>query len=272
MPELKLPPVDKIAFEMYEAAARSRADEKKRGYLGMSEIGHPCERKLWFSFRGFTPKPMEGRSIMIFRFGDHVEADVIDWLRAAGYRIEGQQEPFLDHDRWFAGHCDGIIHEVTKRPHILEVKSAKDKKFKAFKSFGVLQTSETYYCQAQCYMGYAGLERALFVIQNKDTCEIYTERVYFDTALFDSLKAKARRIITANEPLPPEFLSDSFECTWCDHRTICWEPEMALNNHIDCMTCSSMAWIGLTRWCRNPAHSFEIMQRVGACPDWKGKI
>ena len=68
---------------------------------------------------------------MIFRLGDHIEEDIVGWLKAAGYQVEGQQDAFSDHDGWFSGHCGGIIHGITQQPHILEIKSAKDKEFKS---------------------------------------------------------------------------------------------------------------------------------------------
>ena len=268
----KLPPIDTVANNLYEAAARSRNDQPRRNYLGMSAIGDPCERKLWFGFRGFTPLPLDGRVIMLFRFGDRVEEEVIHWLRAAGYHVEGQQEGFSDHGGWFSGHCDGIIHGITNQPHILEIKSCNAKKFNAFKKYGVQKTYQIYWDQSQCYMGYAGLERALFVIQNKDNSEIYTERVYFDQEAFTLLRKKAFSVITSNDPIKPEFAKDSQTCSWCDHRITCWNPEESIQTLQDCMTCQDMRWDGLKRFCHNPEHAFELVQRNGACPDWKGRI
>jgi hypothetical protein len=98
----------------------------------MSAIGDNCARKLWLSFRGYTPLPLDGRVLMLFRFGDRVEEEIIYHLRLAGYSVEGQQESFADHDGWFKGHADGIIHGVTRQQHILEIKSCNANKFKAF--------------------------------------------------------------------------------------------------------------------------------------------
>jgi hypothetical protein len=266
----KLPDQDTIANAMYEAAARSRSTEARRNYLGMSSIGEPCERKLWYSFRGFTGLPFEGRTIMIFRFGDRVEEEVIHHLRLAGYQVEGQQDAYTDHDGWFSGHCDGIIHGITSRPHILEIKSCNDKKFKAFKDYGVHKTSETYWAQVQCYMGYAQLERALFVIQNKNDSSIYTERVYFDAEAFQSLKNKAFRIITANEMPIKQFTTEAMNCKWCDHRVSCWSPGEAIQTSMDCMNCKYLEWVNrLKRVCWNGKHPYEIIQRSGVCPDWE---
>lgn len=264
----KLPEFDKIANELYESAARSHDNQPRRAYLGMSAIGDSCERKLWLSFRGYTPLPLNGRVLMIFDFGNLIESEIIRHLRLAGYQIEGQQDAFSDHGGWFSGHCDGIIYGVTSRPHILEIKSCNASKFKAFKQYGVKKTYQIYYDQAQCYCGYAGLERALFVIQCKDNSEIYTERVYFDAEVFGALREKAFRIITANDPPPQPFVEDSQTCGWCDHRITCWRPEDAIQTLRDCMSCEYMKWTGLIRSCLHTDHPYEIKQRTGVCPDF----
>ena len=154
---------DRIVADMYEAAERSHRAET-RNYLGMSGIGDRCARKLWYQFRGYSPRLLEGRSIMIFDLGNRVEAAVVTWLRRAGYRVEGQQDAFEAHNGLFRGHCDGRLYGVTSRPHILEIKSANDNKFKAFKAGGVRAVAPVYSCQVQCYMGYAGLEISILLI------------------------------------------------------------------------------------------------------------
>jgi hypothetical protein len=258
-----VPTYDKIAFEMYEAAARTAAP---RTYLGMSQIGNPCERALWYQFRGYNPKPQDGRMIMLFRFGDRVEDEIIYWLMQAGYRVEGQQDAFQDFNGMFRGHCDGIIHDVTRHPHILECKSANSKRFKAFKDNGVRSVSETYYAQAQCYMEYAGLERALFIIQCKDNSEIYTERLYHSKDDAKAYREKAFRIISANELPPKIFAETSFECRWCDYSGHCWNPTETPVTRQVCGTCRNVYMDGDIPWCKS--HNCRLHQWGLKCDLW----
>jgi hypothetical protein len=265
---------DKIAFELYEAAARKAARHKSRNYLGMSEIGKACDLALWLNFRDFSKLPLDGRAVMLFGFGDMIEAQVIEWLNAAGYRVEGRQDAFTAHNGLFCGHCDGVIHGVTKKAHILEVKSANSKRFAAFKKAGVLATAPVYYAQAQCYMGYAGLERALFVIQCKDNSEIYTERVYFDRETFNALHARAGRIIEDNEP-PEGIKEGSFDCQWCDYRLSCRDMKghVQLASDKACGNCHYL-WFwnggepGARPWCFHPEHPYQIQRWGESCPDY----
>lgn len=261
----RLPNQDRIALEMYEAVARTR--DNARTYLGMSQIGNPCERALWYQFRGFNAKPIEGRILMLFRFGDRIEDEIIHHLKLAGYQVEGQQEGFQGFNGMFRGHCDGIIHGVTQRPHILECKSANTRKFKAFKDNGIRSISETYHAQGQCYMGYSGLERALFVIQCKDTSELYTERVYFSVDDFKALKEKASRIISANQMPERRFSETSFDCKWCDYSGHCWQPEETPITNQVCGNCQHVFMDGYNPWCK--LHRCQLNQWGSKCQSWE---
>lgn len=254
----------KIVNDLYEGAARQR--DMPRAYLGMSEIGKPCCRALWYRFRGFSPLPFDGRIIMLFRLGDAVEAQIIDWLEIAGYNVYGLQDGFSDFDGFFKGHCDGIVKGVTSQDHVLEIKSYNKTRFDKLKRMGVAESDPQYYDQCQCYMGYSGLERALFVAQCKDTSEIHAERLYFMAERFRALKEKAKYIVMSNEAPPQHNTEDSLECQWCDFRVQCWRPGESIVEH-KCGTCSYMAWDGLKRYCSHPDHNFYL-QRFDGCPDW----
>lgn len=263
----KLPSQNRIANEIYEAAADTFGEH--RSYLGMSQIGLPCERALWLQFRGFTSHPPDGRVNMIFRLGQLIEDEVICLLKKAGYQVDSQQKTFVAHNGHFRGHCDGIIYRVTSVPHILEIKSANDRNFRAFSDHGIRNTNPAYYCQAQCYMGYSGLNRALFVVENKNTCKIYTERIYLNKFDFNNLHQRAYRIITTNELPKKQFAEDSVFCQWCNYRLQCWYPEEVIMKNRVCGTCHYLWWLKLEKWCRHPDHSFKILQWGLGCSDWE---
>lgn len=267
----QLPKQDAIALEMYEAALRGSLSGD-RGYLGMSQVGKACERSLWLEFRGFPRNPVDGRVSMIFEFGNQVEALIIKWLEAAGYRVTGAQDEFVDHGGYFRGHCDGIIHRVSSRPHVLEIKSANDTKFKALKQGGVASATPIYHAQLQCYMGYTGLERGLLVAMNKNTCEIYTERVYFSEETFVSLKEKARRIICSESAPVRGFVKDSLDCRWCSVSAACWYPEEVALAEAACGTCHYMGFVECRPVCRYPLHAFVIRHWGIGCPDWRDRF
>lgn len=219
--------VNDLINNVYETVAKNAAEQPVRDYLGMSEIGHSCPRKLWLSLNHKPESlPLEGRVARLFQFGRDREMIIISNLQAAGYKVDSQQLAFSDFEGRFQGHCDGIIHKVTKNPHILEIKTANEASFKAFVGKGVKDWKPTYWAQMQCYMGYSGLTRALIIVENKNTQELAGERIYFDESAYLYYRERARRIIKAKEAPPLKFKASDFECRFCDFRINCHHNDM----------------------------------------------
>lgn len=262
MPKKKVE-VHPVVAEMYEAACRARG--RGKSHLYMSEIGHPCDRKLWLGFRGYPRAPLDGRLLLLFELGSMIEDQMVKWLNAAGYEVTCQQESFVAHDGFFRGRGDGRVKNVTSREHILEVKSASASSFKAFVDHGVRKAKPQYYCQMQCYMGYSGLERALFLVCNKNTSDVHVERIYFNRDDFQSLHERAKHIISLGS-LPDK----GEDCLWCDYATICDEPWNAVFKEPTCGSCVHFraAHAGLA--CGHPLHPHGITAEMWGkrCDDW----
>jgi hypothetical protein len=211
---------NRIVLEVYEACARRKAAEPPRDYLGMSSIGKPCERALWLATQ--TPAmPVDGRLARVFDNGHSREEIIIADLIAAGFPVDGRQTEYSDFAGQFRGHQDGVIHNVTQQPHVLEIKTANDGSFKKFQKQGIKAKPE-YEAQVHCYMGYGRYQRALFVVENKNTQELYTERVYFNQKIFDDMRAKAQKILTATTA--PEKCADTSQCRFCSYSLSCDNP------------------------------------------------
>jgi hypothetical protein len=186
----------------------------------MSSIGKPCERALWLATR--TPAmPVEGRLARVFDNGKTREEIIIADLIAAGCPVDGRQVEYSDFGGQFRGHQDGVIHNITREPHVLEIKTANDGSFKKFQKKGIKAKPE-YEAQVHCYMGYGRYGRALFVVENKNTQELYTERVYFNQKIFNDMRAKALRILTA--AAAPEKCADTSQCYFCSCSLACDNP------------------------------------------------
>lgn len=259
---MELPVVSPVIAEMYEAAAGYERGPK-RNYLGMSSIGRHCERALWYSFRGYTPCEIDGRAKMIFSLGDRVEEEVIKWLEMGGFEVKERQRTFEDINGLFRGHWDGLISGITTQDHVLEVKSASASRFKAFQDNGIEKMAPEYYAQVQCYMGYAGLQRALFVVMNKNDCSLYSERVHFNNTFFKETKAKALRIITANTE-PPKTEEN---CQWCGFRHLCGDKAHVQKQKVCgvCIHCHIQpdATVMCTQYNR------EVKNWGVSCPSWE---
>lgn len=209
-----------IENEMYEAASRYTRG-KARHYLGMSQIGAKCGRALWYAFRGFTPTPCAGQLKMIFSLGDKVEDEIVKWLTMAGYNVTDRQHEFLELNGFFKGHWDGLIEGgVIENPCVLEIKSMNSANFISTGKQGIKKAKPIYYCQVQCYMHYAKLSRALFVVMNKDNCAIYTEFIDYDFNMFKIIENRAIQIISSKDP-PQGLPKDDFSCCNCSFGSLC---------------------------------------------------
>jgi hypothetical protein len=204
-----------------KAIQDQEAGQEPRSYLGMSEIGDECSRRLWLKYHTGAKEIFKPQLLRLFRTGKLLEEQIIKDLRAAGFTVSGQQEVFKDFDGKFKGHCDGIISGIpeSKKEHILEIKTSNAKNFTKFQKSGIAAHEiygAKYVAQAQCYMGYANLDRALFIIENKNTSERYQERLRFDRKLFQVIQEKARQIIESK--FPPDGISirqEYYKCQWC---------------------------------------------------------
>ena len=165
-----------------EKINNTRYEELPRPYLGMSMLGHHCPRFMWLYFRWCFKETYTARSYRIFEKGHREEVYIEDILKGVGIKIWGQQTEFIGETGHIRGHIDGIcsgVLEAPKTDHLAEYKTMKDVYFRDLKKMGIKISKPTYYAQAQCYMHYAKLKRCLFVVVNKNTDELYIERIKY---------------------------------------------------------------------------------------------
>lgn len=200
---------------------------KPRNYLGASSIGEECDRKLWYSFH--EPKRINDPRIhRIFDLGHLLESYCLSMLKHAGYEVfhddGGEQFGFTDEE--VAGHCDGVVI-IDDTPHLLEIKSANDKRFAEMVNHGVEKSDPVYYTQMQAYMKYMELDRALFMAINKNTSALHMEIVRYEKIKADYAINRGKEIVrgTKEEAQRKYTSSAFFKCKWCDHRSSCWGEE-----------------------------------------------
>lgn len=271
LPELTSPTLDAIEA----AVVAEHEKEPRRGYLGASIIGNPCERHLFYAFRmAHAPEQFAGRMLRLFNTGHVEEVRMIAWLRKAGVDVQefdpctGGQWSVDAVDSHFKGHLDGILTgllEAPKTPHLLECKTHNAKSFAQLKKHGVAAAKPEHVAQMQVYMHLKSLTRAVYLAKNKDTDELYLERVHYDQAQALALLVKAERIIKANRA--PERIgdADSFACRFCASHAICHEGEAALRN---CRTCLHSAPINSGQWyCRRHERELTFADQQAGCPN-----
>lgn len=253
-----------MAIDRQMEAAQNRGGP--RPYLGMSAIGGPCRRKLWYEFRWVRPASFDAATLKRFADG-HLQEDVqaerlrmVDGVTLLTVDPEtGRQFGYVDCDGHFKGHSDGKIHGLVQAPtqwSVWEHKSTGEDKLaklvKAKREFGeknaLEQWDETYFGQAQLYMHYSGHHRHYLTCSTPGGRTTISVRTEYNRDAAERLIAKARQII--DSPTPPARLSDDpafYRCRWCDHATACHKtaPEWVARN---CRTCIFSAPVANGDW------------------------
>lgn len=272
--------VDPLVAEIYAAYEKSGEAEKARTYLGASIIGRECKRALWYAFRWASKERFDGRMLRLFQSGHLAEPRFVADLRAIGatvYDVDpatGKQFGFQDHGGHARGHMDGCAKGIPgggTKWHVLEFKTHASKSFAELRKKGVKAAKPEHYVQMMWYMGKSGMSRALYLAVNKDTDELYSERIEFDPVEFERTQARFESIIFAGEP--PAKLSEDpkfYLCNWCAHSAVCHGHKVP---DLTCRSCvhSTPERHGDARWScslhpdKNVSSIPVEIQRVG-CP------
>lgn len=199
-----------------------------RTHLGLSQCGHECPKYLWLKNHGFKEPSPDGRVLRLFELGNSVEEIVVADLLKTGYIVTDQQEPveFNWGDSVLTGHTDGRIEglEVSGKVHLLEIKSCNDKRFKLLQKQGYCEWSEMYKFQIMAYMLGLNLDRCLVVVYNKNTSELYTERIELDKQWTIDKLEYVFGVITRGTP--PDGICHSatfWKSKFCGFRNICFK-------------------------------------------------
>ena len=230
--------IDKWCLTQPEERYEVHIPEEKSGprkYLGLSALGDPCARKVWFGWRWCHQEKFGARMLRLFRRGHREEQAFIQMLRGVGMEVhthdgDGKQFKVTDFEDHLSGHMDGVgfSKEFWKGPapahFILEFKTYNTRRFVKLQKEGVASADPKYYVQMQMYAGYEDLTGSLFCAVCKDDDSLYFEWVPSKTAVFNSNLNKAEGIISARSPNEVQRISDNsswYECKYCHFREIC---------------------------------------------------
>lgn len=233
-----IPPIDSTLVRIYKGYEERNRMSARRLHLGASEIGKECERQIWYNFRWTLDNEFEGRILRLFETGKLEENRLVNDLASVGVEFQafnmktGRQWGVKAFGGHFSGSLDGLclgIIEAPKTWHVAEFKTHSEKSFAKLKKEGVKSAKPEHWHQMNVYMGlsheqteFPATERAVYMAVNKNTDELYLERVHFDVAEFLKTKEKAARIIFTDIP-PPRISSkpDFYLCRFCNFNTIC---------------------------------------------------
>ena len=248
----------------------SNATEQPRAYLGCSQAGIRCERRIWLTFRWAVQERFTGRTLRMFRRGRLEEEVVIEDLQAIGCEIaHAQQEVVLTPH--IKGHIDGVIvgglPGFEHEKFVLEIKTLSANAFRELEKKGLQSARPDHWAQVQLYMLGSDIPQCLYYAVCKDDDRIYTEIVRLDAERAKRLLEKLERLVTEKR-LPPPISHDPtwWECKGCPAYSFCHEkaPLTARN----CRTCEHSVALPDGQWaCLLGAGEAEVLteaeQRAG---------
>jgi hypothetical protein len=277
------PPRVDPTLEAVDRALEARENANPpRNYLGMSSIGHECERKNWLDFRWATKAKFGALSLKRFadgHMGEDLQAKrlrMVDGIELHIVAEDGKQLGFKDFDDHFGGHMDGVVLGLIQAPktwHIWEHKSvAEDKQVELEKL--IIKHGEknalklwniVYYAQAVLYMDYAELDRHYMTVSSpggRHTISVRTDANKEDAIRY---RAKAERVI--NSPRPPVRISKDptwFQCKMCDHHPLCHGDVLPPGS---CRTCMHSSPAENAIWnCQLKNIPLDVKAQKEACP------
>ena len=237
---------DLIIQHIDDALIRERHGQKPRHYLGASRIGVACERALQYEYL-HTPvdsgRDFTGRLLRVFEVGHVLEDLAIRWLRLAGFELytrkaSGGQFGFSAAGGRIQGHVDGVLNSGPKEfgmnyPALWECKTMNDRSWRDTVKQGICKSKPVYAAQMAIYQAYMeaaipgmAANPALFTAINKDTQDLWFERVPFDGGLAQRMSDRAVRVILAtraHEILPRIAMTPTHpECKLCAWQDRCW--------------------------------------------------
>lgn len=138
---------DEFGRNMAELLKRRMEKRDDTVSLRMSNIGTPCDRKLWLQInQGEEKEKFSASDILKFFYGDLIEEALLAIAQLAGHTVTGRQSTL--NIGGIEGHRDAVVDGVT-----IDVKSASAYSFAKFKS-GKLRDDDPfgYYDQLQSYI------------------------------------------------------------------------------------------------------------------------
>jgi hypothetical protein len=260
--------IDETLEDVRKALEEESKKQGKRNYLGMSQIGEDCWRKLFYSFRGCKNREIESSGLMAIQDG-FVQEDIMAFrlqklpylelhtntinkkIDSFGRTLFGDKETdqigfslLLDH---FKGHADGMIKGIKAAPktwHVWENKAVNETKFNKLEKLkselgekeALREWDIIYYAQAQIYMHCSNTERHYLTVQTPGGRNFISCRTDLDKNYANDLIDKAKSIIFDNWTTPAKIADkrEYYKCKWCEFQGICHDGDFP---EVNCKTC-----------------------------------
>jgi hypothetical protein len=231
---LSLEPINTAINAALERVVVSEVERPRAQYLGASDLGHDCLRRVQYGWWLKSEYPAQSRER--FRRGDFFEERMRQHLVAAGFKFAPREtRVYSAVGGVMRGHCDGIIVHgpdllgaYVIYPLIWEHKCLKATSYREIERDGLEKRHSNYLVQVALYQAYLNITNpALFTVTNADTCEWLHFFVPFDAERAQLWSDRAANIIAATragELLPRGFSDpEKWPCKQCPFKKRCWK-------------------------------------------------
>lgn len=92
-----------------------------RNHLGASELGEPCWRKLWYSFRWVKEEKFDGRMLRLFNVGHSAEPRFVSYLKGIGFEVKEFEKDIMYHNSKDDTYLYGTKQDGIDNPHYFEM-------------------------------------------------------------------------------------------------------------------------------------------------------
>lgn len=210
----------------------SLSKDKKVPSLRMSNLGTPCDRKLWYSVnQPDKAEKLSASAKLKFLFGDILEELLIYLAKEAGHTVENEQREVTLHG--VKGHIDCTIDG-----ELVDVKSASTNSFKKFNEhrlegddpFGYLMQLNSYLHSSVSFL--KEKEAGHFFAIDKQLGHITLDTYPKEYKDYETIIQNKREILSQTSP-PEKGYSDKpegksgnrklgIECGYCPFKWHCW--------------------------------------------------
>jgi len=226
--------VEAFGKRLAEHITNRISEERGVPTLRLSNLGTPCERKLWYTIN--TPYdgeklPPEAR--IKFLYGDVLEELLLFLAKEAGHTVTGQQDEVEING--VIGHRDAVVDG-----RVVDVKSASSYSFKKFQDnglrsddpFGYLTQLGTYLAASKHDNSVTETDVASFLVIDKQLGKITLDTYAFGDVDYQTMVEQKREMLAQPEP-PPRTYDDEPEgksgnralcvqCSYCPFKHKCW--------------------------------------------------
>jgi len=195
-----------------------------------SEIGHPCERYLYYLRANWKQKALYDVDLtFIFEAGNRIEAEAIDEIREAGFLVLEQGRAFEWKDFKITGHLDlKIAEKGSNTAYPAEIKGLQHSDWKSLETVSDFLNSkkvwiQKYPSQLFVYMLLSESEEGLFYIKSKSTHKPKEIWLKLDYEYVEGILQKAIRVNNAvDKQIPPDRIEyNNSVCGRCPFAHIC---------------------------------------------------